>query len=58
MKRLAQMSEEVPTFDPFFGPIYDQDGNLRVKPGEKLGHDELWTMDWFVDNVVGTIPRG
>ncbi len=58
MLRLKQMSEEVPTFDPFTGPIYDQDGNLRVHPGERLGHDALWTMNWFVDNVVGTIPAG
>ena len=57
MTRLKQMSEEVPTFDPFTGPIYDQEGKLRVKPGERLGHDALWTMDWFVDNVVGTIPK-
>ncbi|RLF19493.1 MAG: BMP family ABC transporter substrate-binding protein, partial [Thermoprotei archaeon] len=56
--RLAQMMEESPTFDPFTGPIYDQQGNLRVPPGERLGHDALWTMDWFVDNVVGEIPKG
>ncbi len=56
MTRLAQMSEEVPTFDPFTGPIYDQNGALRVKPGERLGHDALWTIDWFVDNIVGEIP--
>jgi len=55
--RLKQMSEEVPTFDPFTGPIYDQEGSLRVRPGERLGHDPLWTMDWFVDNVVGS-PKG
>jgi len=43
-------------FDPFMGPLYDQDGNLRVPAGERLGHDELWTMMWFVKWVVGTIP--
>ncbi len=57
MIRLKQMSEEVPTFDPFTGPLYDQEGNLRARPGERLGHDALWTMDWFVDNVVGKIPK-
>ncbi|RLG53715.1 MAG: BMP family ABC transporter substrate-binding protein, partial [Thermoproteota archaeon] len=57
MLRLKQMSEEVPTFDPFTGPLYDQEGNLRARPGERLGHDELWTMMWFVDNVVGEIPK-
>ena len=44
-------------FDPFTGPLYDQDGNLRVADGERLGHDDLWAMDWFVDNVVGS-PTG
>ncbi len=57
MLRLKQMSEEVPTFDPFTGPLYDQGGELRARPGERLGHDELWTMMWFVDNVVGEIPK-
>ncbi|RLE81645.1 MAG: BMP family ABC transporter substrate-binding protein [Thermoprotei archaeon] len=51
-KRLEQMKEEVPTFDPFTGPLYDTEGNLKAKPGERLGHDELWSMTWFVKNVV------
>ena len=45
-------------FDPFEGPIYDQDGKLRVKEGEKLSDDDLLGMYWFVDNVQGTIPKG
>ncbi len=57
MIRLQQMKEEVPTFDPFTGPLYDQDGNLRARPGERLGHDALWTMDWFLDNIIGS-PKG
>jgi basic membrane protein A len=44
-------------FHPFTGPIYDQEGNLRVPAGEVLSDGELLEMDWFVDNVVGTIPR-
>ena len=44
------------TFDPFMGPLRDQDGNLRVPAGDRLGHDDLWTMMWFVEWVVGTIP--
>ncbi len=45
-------------FDPFTGPIYDQEGKLRVKPGEKLSDEALLEMNWFVDNVVGNIPKG
>ena len=52
MLRLAQMSEEVPTFDPFTGPLYDNKGNLMAAPGERLGHDALWNMQWWMDNVI------
>jgi len=44
-------------FDPFEGPIYDQRGNLRVDIGEKLSDEELLSMNWFVDNVEGSIPE-
>ncbi len=53
MLRLKQMSEDVPTFDPFTGPLYDNKGVLRARPGERLGHDELWTMQWWFESVVG-----
>jgi len=56
MVRLEQMSEETVLFDPFTGPIYDQDGNLRIEAGRRATHDELWTMDWFVQGVIATIP--
>lgn len=57
MKRLEQMSEPTVVFDPFTGPIYDQEGNLRIPKGQRADHDLLWTINWFVDNVVGS-PKG
>ena len=57
MKRLEQMSEETVLFDPFTGPIKDQAGTVRIEAGRRATHDELWTIDWFVENVVGEIPR-
>ena len=57
LKRLEQMSEETVLFDPFTGPIKDQAGTVRIEAGRRATHDELWTIDWFVDNVVGEIPR-
>ncbi len=57
MERLAQMSEETVLFDPFTGPIRDQAGNVRIEAGRRGSHDELWLMDWFVENVRGEIPR-
>ena len=57
MKRLEQMKEPTILFDPFTGPIKDQKGNIRIKAGERASHDILWSVDWFVDNVVGEIPK-
>jgi len=45
-------------FDPFEGPIYDQEGKLRVKEGERLSDEVLLSMDRFVDNVERAIPKG
>ena len=44
-------------FHPFVGPVYDQDGVLRITEGEVPTDGELLSMDWFVNNVVGRIPR-
>lgn len=52
---------------PEEGGIVDQDGNLRLGPGDtadrlnpdwKLGHDLLWSIDWFVKGVVEPVPKG
>ncbi|WP_031515769.1 BMP family ABC transporter substrate-binding protein [Desulfofalx alkaliphila] len=42
-------------WDVFHGPIYDQDGNERVAEGEKLTDEEMLSIDWFVEGVIGTI---
>jgi len=57
MKRLAQMKEETVLFDPFTGPIKDQNGVVEILEGQRASHDTLWSIQWFVDNVVGTIPK-
>ncbi|MFQ6014543.1 MAG: BMP family ABC transporter substrate-binding protein [Anaerolineae bacterium] len=57
MTRLNQMSEETVLFDPFTGPIKDQEGTVRIEAGRRGTHDELWLMDWFVDNIVAELPR-
>ena len=61
VKKIVKVFEEAikrGEFHPFEGPIYDQSGNLRVKPGEVLSDEELLSMNWFVDNIIGTIPKG
>lgn len=56
-KRIEQMKDPAMLFDPFTGPIYDQDGTLRLKQGQRASYGELLTIDWFVEGNVGTIPR-
>jgi len=44
-------------FHPFDGPIYAQGGVLQCEKGESLEADEIITMDWLAENVVGGIPN-
>ena len=53
--RLAQMSEPSVVFDPFTGPIKDQDGEVRIPEGTRGTYAELWTIDWFVEGVIGSV---
>lgn len=39
------------SFAIFTGPIYDQDGNLKVAEGVRMTDAELAVMDWFVKGV-------
>lgn len=44
-------------FIVFEGPIKGQDGNIAVKEGQKLTDQEMLSMKYFVEGVVGTIPN-
>lgn len=57
MKRYDQMKQGVEIFDPFTGPISDNQGNVVIKAGAKATKEELLSMMYFVDNVEGTIPK-
>ncbi len=41
------------SFKVFSGPIKGQAGEIRVAEGETLTDEELTSMDWFVEGVVG-----
>jgi basic membrane protein A and related proteins len=41
-------------FAVFQGPIYDQQGKLRVKKGQRLTVSQLYAQDWLVRGVVGS----
>jgi len=51
--RVDQMKDSAVLFDPFTGPINDQTGVQRIKPGQRLSVFELTTIDWFVEGVIG-----
>lgn len=44
-------------FNPFTGPIYDQNKVLRVKTGEVCDYEDIINMDWLVEGVEGELPN-
>jgi basic membrane protein A len=52
-QRLEQMAQPEPAFDPFQGPLSDRKGTLRVPAGKRMTQQELTTMEWAVQGVVG-----
>lgn len=57
MKRYEQMQQGAQVFDPFTGPISDNTGKLQIKSGEKASKEDLINIMYYVDNVVGSIPK-
>ncbi len=44
------------TFKPFADEMYDQNGNKMNEKGNVIEPEDVITMDWFMDNVVGGMP--
>ena len=44
------------SFKPFDGLIYSQDGIVRCEEGGSLQPEDILTMNWLAENVVGRIP--
>ena len=42
------------TFHEFTGPLYDQQGKLRVPKGKKMTIKELYAMNWLVKGTIGS----
>lgn len=41
------------SWDVFFGPVKDQDGNIRIQEGESMTDDAMLNaFDWYVEGVV------
>ena len=43
-------------FHPFEGVLKDQEGIVRCADGQVLQPEQIVTMDWLAENVVGRIP--
>lgn len=57
LKRYDQMKTGTDVFDPYMGPISDNTGTVRIKAGEKASKADLLSIMYYVDNVVGSIPK-
>jgi len=54
---LELMSDPELAFDPFQGPIYDRRGILRVPEGLRMSQQELMSMEWAAQGIVGPWPN-
>ena len=45
------------SWDVFYGPIMNQQGELVVAEGESMTDQEMLDMMWFVQGVEGTITN-
>ena len=44
------------SFHPFDGLIYSQQGVIRCQEGQALAPEDIVSMNWLAENVVGRIP--
>ncbi len=44
-------------FNPFSGMLYSQKGIVQDNPDRSLTPEEIMTMDWLAENVIGAIPQ-
>ena len=59
-KRLVDLLKETIStgkFNPFSGILYSQGGIVQDDPAMSLTPDEIVTMAWLAENVIGSIPK-
>lgn len=58
-KRLIEILKETicrGEFNPFSGVLYSQEGIVQQDPERSMTPEEIVTMDWLAENVIGHIP--
>lgn len=59
-KRLVELLKTTicsEVFNPFSGGLYSQNGVVEENPDRSLLPEEIMTMDWLAENVIGAIPK-
>ncbi|WP_137918975.1 BMP family ABC transporter substrate-binding protein [Hydrogenophaga sp. 2FB] len=58
-QEVARATEAIATgkLHPFDGPVVDQDGQERQKPGTRMTDDALQRMNYYVQGVSSRFPR-
>ena len=59
-KRLVELLKKTISageFNPFSGILYSQNGIVQDDPHRELTPDEIVTMDWLAENIIGSIPK-
>lgn len=59
-QRLVELLKETirrGEFNPFSGVLCSQTGIVQEDPEGSLSPEEIITMNWLADNVIGTIPK-
>ena len=54
---LMKKSISAGMFYPFTGPLTDQNGNIKCDAYNVLRPEEIMTMDWLNNNIIGSIPN-
>lgn len=53
-KQVTDTAEKIQNgFNPFTGPITDNEGKVQIPAGQSWGGDKMGNFDWFVQGVVG-----
>ena len=59
-KRLVELLKATicaETFNPFSGILLSQTGVVESDPAKSMSPEQIMTMDWLAENVIGSIPK-
>jgi basic membrane lipoprotein Med (substrate-binding protein (PBP1-ABC) superfamily) len=55
-KQVTEVVEKVKAgWNPFTGPITDNEGKVQIPAGQSWGGDRMGKFDWYVEGVVGKV---